>query len=63
MIKLGQETIAIAVVTVGLAPGGLNVTGTHSIRSGMQGLRAGAGADREAFGQHVTRLTQSLPPA
>lgn len=29
----------------------------------MQAPRAEAGAEREAFGQHVTRETQSLPPA
>ena len=59
MCRLSEETIAI----VGLAPAGLNVPTTHSIHSRMQALRAEAGADREAFRRHVTRLTQSLPPA
>ena len=45
MFKLSQETIAI--VTVGLALAGLDVHG-----------RIEARADREAFEQHITRLTQ-----
>ena len=66
-MKLSQETIAI--VTVGLALAGLNVTSTHSIRAearadraearaDREAIRAEARADREAFEKHITRLTQ-----
>ena len=48
MFRLGQETIAIAIVTVGLALAGLDVTG-GSIRSEMQAMRGEARADREAW--------------
>ena len=55
-MKLSQETIAI--VTVGLALAGLNVTSTHSIRAEARADRAEARADREAFEKHITRLPQ-----
>ena len=79
MFRLSQETIAI--VTVGLALAGLDVTGNngireeiHAVRAEIQSVRAEgradrqalrdeARADREAFEKHITRLTQSLPPA
>ena len=74
MFRLSQETIAIAIVTVGLALAGLVVTGNNGIREEIhavraegradrQALRDEARADREAFEKHITRLTQSLPPA
>ena len=47
MFRLGQETIAI--VTVGLALAGLDVTSDNGLRSEMQAMRAGAHADREAW--------------
>ena len=47
MFKLSRETIAI--VTVGLALAGLDVTSDNSIRSEMQAMRAEARADREAI--------------
>ena len=94
MFKLNQETIAI--VTVGLALAGLDITSDNSIRDEIravraegradrqtlrdearadrdairtearadrEAIRAEARADREAFEKHITRLTQSLPPA
>ena len=58
MFKLSQE--AIAIVTVGLALAGLDVTSTHSIRSEMQAMRAEARvearADREAWQAEVRAL-------
>ena len=47
MFRLSQGTIAI--VTVGLALAGLDVTSDNSIRSEMQAMRAEARADREAI--------------
>ena len=47
MFRLSQETIAI--VTVGLALAGLDVTSDNGIRSEMQAMRAEARADREAL--------------
>ena len=47
MFRLSQETIAI--VTVGLALAGLDVTSDNSIRSEMQAFRTEARADREAI--------------
>ena len=47
MFRLGQE--AIAIVTVGLALAGLDVTSDNAIRSEMQAIRAEARADREAW--------------
>ena len=47
MFRLSQETIAI--VTVGLALAGLDITSDNSIRSEMQAMRAEARADREAM--------------
>ena len=50
MFELSQETIAI--VTVGLALAGLDVTSTHGIRAearaDREAMRAEARADREA---------------
>ena len=67
MFKLSQETIAI--VTVGLALATLIVTGDAAnraeARTDRETLRAEARADRteaqaarEAFEQHIIRLTQ-----
>ena len=56
MFKLNQETIAI--VTVGLALAGLDVTSDNSIREEIRAVRTEARADREAFEKHITRLTQ-----
>ena len=63
MFKLTQETIAI--VTVGLALAGLDVTSDHAIRSEMQdirsemqAMRAEARADREAW-QTEARATRA----
>ena len=51
MFELSQETIAI--VTVGLALAGLDVTSTHGIRAearaDREAMRAEARADREAW--------------
>ena len=47
MFKLNQETIAI--VTVGLALAGLDVTSDNSIREEIRAVRAEARADREAW--------------
>ena len=47
MFKLSQETIAI--VTVGLALAGLDITSDSRIRADMQAMRAEARADREAW--------------
>ena len=47
MFKLNQETIAI--VTVGLALAGLDVTSDNSIREVIRAVRAEARADREAW--------------
>ena len=47
MFELSQETIAI--VTVGLALAGLDVTSTHGIRAEARADRAEARADREAW--------------
>ena len=47
MFRLSQETIAI--VTVGLALAGLDVTSDNSIRSEMQAFRTEARADRETI--------------
>ena len=47
MFKPSQETIAI--VTVGLALAGLDITSGNSIRSEMQAMRAEARVDREAW--------------
>ena len=47
MFELSQETIAI--VTVGLALAGLDVTSTHGIRAETRADRAEVRADREAM--------------
>ena len=47
MFRLSLETIAI--VTVGLALAGLDITSDNGIRSEMQAMRAEARADREAL--------------
>ena len=47
MFKLNQETIAI--VTVGLALAGLDVTSDNSIREEIRAVRTEARADREAW--------------
>ena len=47
MFKLNQETIAI--VTVGLALAGLDITSDNSIREEIRAVRAEARADREAW--------------
>ena len=75
MFELSQETIAI--VTVGLALAGLDVTSTHGIRAEARAdreawqaearaLRAEAGADREALGR-LTGIVEEVrtvrPPA
>ena len=75
MFELSQETIAI--VTVGLALAGLDVTSTHGIRAETRAdreawqaearaLRAEAGTDREALGR-LTGIVEEVrtvrPPA
>ena len=47
MFKLSQETVAI--VTVGLALAGLDVTSDNAIREEIRTVRAEARADREAW--------------
>ena len=47
MFKLNQETIAI--VTVGLALAGLDITSDNSIREEIRAVRPEARADREAW--------------
>ena len=54
MFKLVQETIAI--VTVGLALAGLDVTSDNRIRSDMQAMRAETRSDREAWQAESDRL-------
>ena len=67
MFRLGQETIAI--VTVGLALAGLEITSDIRTRAEIrtvraeghadrEAIRAEAHADREAFEKHITRLTR-----
>ena len=54
MFKLSQETIAI--VTVGLALAGLDITSYNGLRSDMRDMRAEARADREAWEAESARL-------
>ena len=54
MFKLGQETIAI--VTVGLALAGLDVTSDNIIQDEIRAVRAEARADREAFRSEMQAL-------
>ena len=54
MFELSQETIAI--VTVGLALAGLDITSYNGLRSDMRDMRAEARADREAWEAESARL-------
>ena len=79
MLKLSQETVAIVTVGLALAGLGFTSDNAireeiRAVRAEAradrdiwqavaQSLRAEARADREAFEKHITRLTQSPPPA
>ena len=58
MFRLSQETIAI--VTVGLALAGLDITSDNGIRSEMRAMRAEARADREALRAEAQSSREAL---
>ena len=60
MFRLSQGTIAI--VTVGLALAGLDITSDNGIRSEKQAMRAEAGADREVLGR-LTGIVEEVRTA
>ena len=56
MSRLNQETLAI--IGVGIALAALIITSSAKIRSEIRDVRTEARADREAFQNHILRLTE-----